>query len=103
MDELAKKVAKNYGGGEAALDPSFILVIVDLINQIITAFKNCKKSPAEVHAEMRSPGPWQRLALRSLVRNQMGFREFRQNGDEVMEALLKTGREVGLDDVQRVW
>lgn len=88
---VAQKLAGKVGN-EAAFDPSTILVIIQIIQQVMAALKDCKKPASAVAKTAESPGPFQRFKLRRIVREQLdddGF--YRSHGEDIAEAVLHAG------------
>lgn len=106
-DAVANLVAQNYsklsGDKEAALDPATIYGFVGLIQEVISLFKNCKATPAQAVKSMKSPALGQRLSLRRLVRQELGRKDFRAEGDKVVDALLASGGNLTEGDVQALY
>lgn len=105
--ELSQKTAAKYGGrtgnSEAALDPATISVFLNMIMQVFQMFKDCRQTPAQANQEMKSPGVFKRIKLRQLVRDEIGNREFRKHGDDIMEALYEQGKELDVKDVEELY
>jgi hypothetical protein len=95
LTSVASRVAQNYskvsGDKEAALDPATISGFIGLIQEVITLFKNCKQTPAQAVKSMKNPSLGQRVSLRRTVRQELGRKDFRAEGDKVVDALLNTG------------
>lgn len=106
-EDLATKIAKHYTSGsgdtQAALDPAFILLILDVIQQVVGLWRDCKKSHGDAVHQARNPSVWQKLALRRVVKEELGRAEFRARGDALVEAMLKVGKEITIDDLNKVW
>lgn len=106
LDDMAVKVAKNMPGkSNAALDPAMIPVIIDIVANLVTLFKGCNKTPGEAVKASQNPSRWEHAALRSSVRKQlgMGFFKFRREGDDLMEAVLKTGKSMSEPDMSELY
>jgi len=92
IEDIAQNVVSNFTNQNEALDPATITAIITLITQVITAIQTCKpKTPAHAADMVRKPGLFARLTLRGIVRDNMSRADFRQHGEEVINALLKTG------------
>lgn len=102
LNKQAEKLAKKVTKDTAVLDPTTIFVFVDLISQFIAAFQNCK-SPKEAHSDMKSPGLFQRLATRRMVRDTMSAKDFRAKGDEIIQGIYDLGQEVTLSEVEELY
>lgn len=107
LDEVANKVANNMPrkNGEAALDPAMIPVIIDIVSNLITLFKSCNKAPGEAMKTAKSPSRWERIALNNEIRKQtgMGFFRFRREGSDLVEAVLKTGKDMNEPDMKDLY
>lgn len=75
--------------------------IIELILALIGASLLVGASREEVKKQLRNPGPWQRLRLERAVRREMGLRprEWMKVRHEVMEEILKHGREATEEDL----
>lgn len=105
LDEMANRVANNIPrkNGEAALDPSMIPVIIDIVSGLIGMFKECNKTPGEAVKISKSPSRWERIALNSAIRRQVGFFKFRREGDELVDAVMKTGKTMSEPDMKELY
>lgn len=105
--ELAKKFATNYanvsGDKSAALDPSMIMVFLDMILNIVDIFKSCGKTQEQTHKAVRNPTLWDKLVLRRIVKQDMTRSEFRNKGKELVDALLAGGKEVTEEDIKDLY
>lgn len=96
--DAALKVGNTYSSlhsdeREFALDPSTILVFLDIIREVVQLWANCKQSGVGAKQMAESPGPLQKLLLRRRVRDVLGNKLFRQHGEKTVAALLKAGAE----------
>ena len=73
-----------------------------MIMQIVDMFKNCKKPAAEAVQTSKNPGLFYRMRLRGLVRDNMSRADFRDNGESVIAALIKTGKDLKVEDLKEV-
>ena len=107
LDEVANQVANNMPrkNGQAALDPAMIPVIIDVVSNLVVMFKNCNKTPGEAVKSSKNPSRWERAALNNAVRKQlgMGFFRFRREGDDLVEAVLKTGASATEPDMKDLY
>jgi hypothetical protein len=106
-EQVAMKVAAKYGSltgnKEAAFDPSIILVFADLILEFAELFKSCNKTPLQAANAARNPNLWERFLLRRYVRQNMTRREFRDKGNEIVEALLSGGKDASEADFKELY
>lgn len=106
-EQLAQQVAQDYakvsGQKEAALDPATIAGFASLVLEIFSMFKSCKASPAQAVKASKSPNLPQRVALRRTVRSELGRKDFRAEGDKVIEALLNSGNNLTEKDVEALY
>lgn len=105
LDDMAMKVASNYPSknGEAALDPSMIPVIIEVIGNLVTLFKQCNKTPGEALKSSKNPSRWEKIALNTAVRRQVGFRQFRREGDELVAALMSSAATTTEKDIKELY
>jgi hypothetical protein len=106
LDDISMKVAKNMPGrGEAALDPAMIPVIIDIVGNLVTLFKQCNKTSGEAVKSAKNPSLWEKVALKQTVRKQlgMGFFKFRREGDDLVEAVMKTGKGMTENDMNELY
>lgn len=102
LNKVSEKAAKNYGKDNAALDPATIGLFMELIKQFIALFQGCKTAQA-AHQDMKQPRLIERVRARMLVRENMGGKDFRQNGDKVLEALFETGKDLSANEVEELY
>jgi hypothetical protein len=106
LQEVASATAINYGeltgNKQAALDPATISAFKAIISEIISRLMECRASSGEAVKVAKSPGVFQRVALRRITRDNLG-EDFREHGKEVMEAVLKTGSSLKEDDYAKLY
>lgn len=106
LESVAEKVVSNYklGDKEAAFDPSMIFTIIDIITSLIGNFKNCKKAPAEALKAAKSPTFWEKQVARRAVRQHLGgFKAMRREGENLLEAVIKTGGDLSIKEVEGLY
>ncbi len=107
LEEVAKNTAIKFadmsGDREAAFDPSIILVIMEIIMQLMGNFQNCGKSPGEAVKMMKNPRRIDLLAARLAIRRQVGGKEFRKNGEALLDAVFAQGKETTVEQVQAIY
>jgi hypothetical protein len=108
--KLAQRILNNLNGVSNTTNVAFkmpspeqIQMIVDLINQLVTMLKGCKKTPEQTVAVAKAPTSTDTRQLKVAVRKQLGFFRNLTQGSKVREAVLKSGKEVTLDEVVEVW
>jgi len=100
LNNVAHHALKNFAempdNKNKAIDPAFITLLMQIIMQLVASFQNCKKppTPPEALAMAKNPTFLQKLVVRRSVINTLGRRGFREHGESVVSALLKTGKEV---------
>ncbi len=106
-EKIATSAALNYsaisGNKQAALDPATILSFLQMIMQVVDMFKSCKQPAATAVSTVKNPGLFARLRLRGLVRDSMSRADFRDHGEHIISALLKTGHNLTLEDVNELY
>lgn len=105
LDKVVDTAVENYhkqDGIEKALDPATISIFLDLILQIMSMFKDCKKDPGEAAGMMKNPTILQRLVARRTVRKNLDYAD-RQYGPAITEALLDTGKTISKADVVELY
>lgn len=100
LDRVARDVALtmaiNPDGTQGAFDPSSIFVILEIITALLGGFQNCNRGGVkELVKTSHNPSRWDRLAVRSAVRREIGRKEFRRNGKKLVSAILVRAK--GLD------
>lgn len=107
LQEVSKAAALKYadasGDREAAFDPSIIFVIMDIITELMAAFQNCKKTPSQAVNTMQNPRRIDLLAAKLATRRQIGRREFRRNGDAILEAVFSQGKDTTVEQVEAIY
>lgn len=87
-----------------AFDPGTIDTILTLVKDIIATFRDfCGESPSGVVAIANKPSWLQERRLTMKVRREMGWRAFRQHGDDVIDALKETGTTLTADEVEALY
>lgn len=108
LESMANKVAANMpgkNGTAAAIDPAMIPVIIDIVGNLIALFKQCNKTSGEALKSAQNPSRWEKIAMNQAIRKQlgMGFFKFRREGDELAQAILKTGKSMTDKDMNGLY
>lgn len=101
--EIAKRYANESGDSQAALDPATILGFVNLVKDLITMFKDCKKTPSEAYTNIRSPNLGHRIVLRRIVKQELGRADFKANGEKVIQAFFESKDSITQNDVENLY
>lgn len=102
--DIAESVANASGDTQAAFDPTFILVIAELLVPLIEALQECFADVNVGVEAIRNPRGVHRLAVRMKVIGQMGRREFRRNrGREIVQAIVDKGTTLTKEDLQELY
>ena len=90
FDDMAKRVAGNMKGNPK-IGPAFLQVIVMFLQEILPKLlENCGETPEGIVAAAKKPGRFQKLWLKLQTRKVFGRKVYREDGDEIMAATLKT-------------
>jgi hypothetical protein len=104
LEQVANDVAVNFNTEtQRALDPSMIPVIISIVKDVISLFKECRQSSSEAHESMKNPTLWQRVILNRTTRRELGIRKFRKEGNDLVNALIKTGGNYTAEQVQALY
>lgn len=107
LEQLTDRAADHFGDlkGNEQFDPTVIMVLAELIMQAVEAFRTyCNPDdPAGAAMAAQSPTRMQKWWMRRQVRRKLGWREYRQHGRDVMEALMRTGRELSAEDMEEAY
>lgn len=99
-DAIVEDFAAKHEG--QAFDSAWISVIMDIVNQILEAFANCKKTPPEALAMANRPTLLQKFVLRRTVIKSVGRRDFREHGEDLIQSILDVGKRVELSDAEEL-
>ena len=101
LQVLQDKAAKNFSdkNPNAAFDPASLLMLFEVLAGLLGAFKNCGKSPSQALEMAKNPSFLQKRFVVMKVRQMVGFSGMRKYGDDFVDAILKTGREVTKEEV----
>ncbi len=100
LEKIVDRATYNYTKNtNKVLDPAAIDTFFGIFKQLIAAFQACKQEPQDVQKLSASPGRRDVRRLKVRVRREMGWRDYRRDGDEVVSALLQTGKEVTVGEV----
>ncbi len=89
--DAAIAVAEQMHEGRAAeVDPDSIRQWAELIFDLLERCMALRRDAQGVEAAARSPAPFERLRVRAMVRRQLGPREFRANGNRLVQGLFDT-------------
>lgn len=104
LKSIQDKAVDNFSNkhrGEA-FDPAVIFSFGELIADFIARLQECR-TVGEARELVRSPSRWQKRVLAVRVRKELGGREFRKNGRDVISSLLKTGESVSVEEIQEAY
>ena len=106
VEDMATKVANDMvkagADKEEVFNPMIFMVIIDILNAFI---ESCGKNnpPEKIQKLSARPKWYHKWAVKRMVRRELGSRRaYRAYGYKVTEALLKTGREITLQDIQEL-
>lgn len=102
LNEQAAKAAKKFAPDNAVIDPGTVSVFAELIFQFIAALQECK-SAREAHSDIQAPKLFQRIRARMILKENLNRRDFRLNADKFMDTLYETGKEMTLQDVEKLY
>lgn len=104
FDDAALRVAGNFSEDDKqfALDPTTVLVILDILTKIVGMWANCKATGKVAKQTADNPSPMQRLLVRRRVKETMGGRDFRSHGEKVMQALFQAGQDADESYLQKL-
>ena len=107
VDYFAKRVAveksmlENNGAVPVVIDPATIALIISISVKLIKClYKRYGKDPEKIQENIQTPGFLDTIGLRRVVFATLGWRRYRKEGATVMEALIKTGGKLKLEDIQ---
>lgn len=106
-EEVAKWAAAKYshlsGNKEAAIDPATIVTFAELILDVIAKIKECRGNTNDGLSLVNDPGLFHRMSLRRVVKSSLSPRDFRSQGDNIISALLDTGNDLELADIEDLY
>lgn len=97
IEQKAKAVASEIQGQKVVVPILLIFGIIGVIASLMTIYNYCKKQPSEVLDSIRNPNRFERLRLRRQIRNRFGNDV---DSKEVMQAIIKVGQNVTLEEVE---
>lgn len=102
LNTATNNVVNNFASANGqtadALDPAIITLIGQLIPQVLQVFNNCIQARMAKNAAAK-PSVIQKAALNMTVRRNIGWLAFRQHGNEISTALLKSASETSDDEL----
>lgn len=102
--EISQKIYAKYAPQEGlALDPASIILIAELVFELVKLWKECKKKPEDALNSARSPGVFDKLLFRRMLRKELGRKEFQNSGERLLEAFAGVGAELTLEDVKELY
>ena len=104
LKSIQDKAVDNFSNkhrGEA-FDPAVIFSFGELIADFIARLQECRTA-SEAGAMVKSPSRWQKRVLAVRVRKELGGREFRKNGKDVIASLLETGKSTSVAEIQEAY
>ena len=104
LEQAAQQVADNMTQDEYKFDPAIILLIIGIISEIIPMLDGfCRKSPEEAVEIAKDPSALQYAVVGWRARRVLGRRIYRESGQDVVEAIFKTGAECSVEDMKSLY
>lgn len=85
------------------LNEETIAQIGEIVMQIVTLLKSCKKTPEEAVVTVNSPKVMDKQRVRAAVRKELGFFKNRKVGADYVDAVLKGGYTATLEEVKEAY
>lgn len=105
--ELGQKIATKYsefnGNAQAVIDPTTIFTFAQIIMDVIQQLQACKQSKSQAYQNIKSPGLFHRIQLRRHLKDVMGNKEFRNNGENMVQSILEVGKTLTQEDVSALY
>jgi hypothetical protein len=102
--EISQKIYAKYAPQEGlSLDPASIILIAELVFELVKLWKECKKKPEDALSAAHSPGVFDKLLFRRMLRKELGRKEFQNSGERLLEAFAEVGAELTLEDVKELY
>lgn len=83
----------------ALIDPITIMIIMSILVQVIKLFMKCHSESGAV-AQMADPGFFHKLLMRRIIKKEIKKTKFKNRGEEVEEAILKSGRVTTVEEMK---
>ena len=100
QDATVSNFATQKAG--AQFDPTIILVIAEMVLSLLEALKSCRDPQGAT--EIANDPTWlQRRYVSLRVRREIGRNAFRSDGEEIVEAILKTGKDLDQNLMEQVY
>lgn len=101
LETLAQKVHENIPGQKQVfLDPASISLYITIIKGVIVLLEQCKETPETALVVVHHPTRTEEVALKKEIRKQLGIWNNWRHGSKIYEAMVKTGKQVTLADLQ---
>jgi hypothetical protein len=106
LEYFAKRVAveksmiENNNAAPVAIDPATIMLITSISIKIIKCLvKRYGHNAEKVKENIDNPGFRDKVGLKRAIIMAIGWRRYRKDGASILEALLKTGGKLRIDDI----
>ena len=106
VDYFAKRVAVEKAtiehGGETpvVIDPATVMLIATISVKLIKClYQRYGKNSEKIKDKIQTPGLLDTIGLKRVVFAALGWRRYRKEGATVVEALLKTGGKLKVEDI----
>jgi len=104
LSTLQDRAVSKAQGQEVFVDPATILLIGKIIQEVIGIIKRCREArqgDMDVEEVAHNPGWRGARQVYRTTRRRMGWRSYRRNGgDEIVQAVLDTGRETTGEELE---
>lgn len=100
LEQFGMKVAANMSPGEAAIDPATFQLILELIKELIPLITSCMEN-RRLRKEAKAARGEAVAKIRA--RRMMGRKAYRECGEEMVEALIKTTIESDDKEIRDVY
>jgi len=87
-----------------AFDPMMIVTIIGIIVNVIKIYQNCRNTPKEAAASMRSGGILERWRLRKAIRHQINDAEMHDHiGPQLFNSTLLVASKLQDEEVEKMY
>lgn len=103
LNEVVNRAVLHYtNSSNSAIDPALWALLEQLAIILIEmlAERCAENNPTEGAAIANKPSRIQKGLANFMVRRAIGRRNFRRDGDKLMESLFRTGRELTKEDME---
>lgn len=104
IELLAEKVQGNFTGEQKVfITAASAIIIINILTSVVKLIQTCKETPESSVVVAQMPTRAEQVALKKVIRKELGWIQNRKQGQAYYDAIIKTGKSVTKEDFTGVF